>query len=56
MKPAPIDRRPGMLPEITANGANVSYVLPIVGAKDATKLVIRCDDTGNVWLSIRRAD
>jgi hypothetical protein len=51
-----IDRRPGTHPAITADGTNITYVLPIlklVGVAAGTKLVLRCDDDENVWVSIR---
>jgi hypothetical protein len=55
MQLLPIDQRPGTSPEITSDGPSLAYVLQVGGARDRIKLVIRCDDAGDVWMSIRRA-
>lgn len=55
MSRMPIDDRPGAIPDVTAEDGSVTYVLPIAGSRDTTRLVIRCDADGNVWVAIRRA-
>ena len=51
-----IDQRPGVLPEITAEGPSIAYVLALAGARDNTRLVLRCDGAGEIWVSIRRSE
>jgi hypothetical protein len=47
-----LDLRPGPLPEITAEGNSVTFHLPIPRARDAGRLIIRCDADGQVWAAI----
>jgi hypothetical protein len=50
------DQRPGARPDITLDGSSIVYGMAVAGARDGTDLVIRCDDAGEVWMSIRRAE
>ncbi len=48
----PVDKRPGPLPEIRADGNSVTFHLTIAGAQEGARLIIRCDPDGNVWASL----
>jgi hypothetical protein len=52
----PTDQRPGTSPEITSDGPSIAYVMQVAGARGRIKLVIRRDDAGDVWTSIRRGE
>jgi hypothetical protein len=39
------------LPEIRADGDNVTFALPLREISAGLWLVVRCDATGNVWVS-----
>jgi hypothetical protein len=50
-----IDRRPGTRPQIKAEkDGSITYVVSLPGNKE-TRLVIRCDDAGELWVSIQPA-
>jgi len=44
-----IDEQPGRLPEIRAEGGSVTFEFGPVGGEQGTRLVIRCDEAGDVW-------
>lgn len=48
-----LDGKPGQLPDIRAHAGNITFVMATVGARPDSRLVIRCDADGNVWVSIR---
>jgi hypothetical protein len=50
-----IDRRPGLLPDIRTDDGGITFVIVPRGAPHQEQLVIRCDDNGEVWASIRPA-
>jgi hypothetical protein len=41
----------GALPEIRLEGDNVVFYIDIATASGAARLVLRCDEDGNVWAS-----
>jgi hypothetical protein len=47
-----LDRKPGSLPEIQTTDDGIAFVMAPFGA-NGQRLVIRCDDSGNVWMAIR---
>jgi len=47
-----LDLRPGPMPDITAEGTSVTFRLTILRAAEGGHLTIRCDDNGQVWVSI----
>jgi hypothetical protein len=47
-----LDRQPGPLPEIRADGDNVTFGLGIPGLSDGSRLILRCDSSGEVWARI----
>jgi hypothetical protein len=47
-----IDRRPGPLPEIHAEGDSVTFSLDIPELANGSRLLLRCDAAGDVWVSI----
>ena len=47
-----LDRRPGPLPEIQAEGDSLTFRLTVHGIPAETQLVLRCDAGGNVWAAI----
>jgi len=51
-----LDGRPGSLPEIRPDGKSVKFLIDVRTVRDTPRLVLRCDDDGNVWASIHTAD
>ena len=51
--PQSIDRRPGRLPDIRTDDGGITFVMVPLGAPHPDQLVIRCDDNGQAWVSIR---
>lgn len=47
-----LDRQPGEVPEIHADGDNITFRLVVAGAPDDTRLVLRCGANGEVWAAI----
>jgi hypothetical protein len=47
-----VDRRPGPVPEIRADGDNVTFRIEVAGMPERTRLVLRCDASGEVWAAI----
>jgi len=47
-----LDRKPGALPEIRMDLRGLRFVMHPPGARATERLVIRCDDDGEVWVSI----
>jgi hypothetical protein len=47
------DHRPGAVPTIRAGEGDVTYTIVPAGARRGEQLVIRCDDGGEVWISIQ---
>ena len=48
-----LDARPGPIPEIRARAGDVTFEMHPVGTRNGERLVIRCDDDGDVWISIQ---
>lgn len=48
----PLDRTPGAIPQVEGDGESVIFRFEVAGFADNTKLVLRCDVTGGVWVSI----
>jgi hypothetical protein len=46
------DRRAGPVPEIRVEGNSVTFRLDIAGTGKPRRLVLRCDEDGNVWASV----
>jgi len=46
-----VDERPGPLPEIRSDGDSVTFALPLREISADLWLVVRCDATGDVWVS-----
>jgi len=49
------DHRPGAVPTIRAAEGSLTYTIVPAGARRGEELVIRCDDEGEVWISIQPA-
>jgi hypothetical protein len=47
-----LDGRPGTLPEIRSLGSSVKFLIDVRAVRESARLVLRCDDDGNVWASI----
>ena len=47
------DRQPGTLPDIRSDDGGITFVMVPRGAPHHDRLLIRCDETGEVWASIR---
>ena len=47
-----LDRQPGAMPEIQADGDNVTFRFDVAGAPEGMKLVLRCDSKGEIWGAI----
>jgi hypothetical protein len=47
-----IDDRPGALPDIRTSGGSVTFVMSPCGTQTSARLIIRCDDKGEIWVSI----
>ena len=47
-----LDRQPGAAPEIRSLGDQVTFQLDIAGLPDRIKLLIRCDESGEVLASL----
>lgn len=50
---AALDRQPGSMPDITTTVRGLTFVMHPLGTRNDQRLVIRCDDSGDVWLSIQ---
>ena len=48
-----LDRQPGATPDIKTVPDGVTFDMHAVGTRQNEHLVIRCDDSGEVWMSIR---
>jgi hypothetical protein len=48
-----LDRRPGSIPDIRTDVGGLTFVMRPRGTRNDERLVIRCDDEGEVWLSIQ---
>jgi hypothetical protein len=51
-----LDTQRGVLPEIRAEGDSVVFQLGVVGVQKGARVVVRCDDQGNVSAAIFAAD
>jgi len=51
-RPIASDRRPGALPEIRATGEGVTFEFGVQEAETGTRLRIRCDGSGELWIAI----
>lgn len=47
-----LEHRPGIMPDIGAEGDSVIFHLAISSVHSAARLVIRCDADGAVWASM----
>ena len=48
-----LDHRPGSLPDITKDGGSITFDMRPLGMRDHERLIIRCDEAGEVWISIQ---
>jgi len=51
-----IDYRPGPLPDIRTSGGDITFVMSPSGIDASARLIIRCDSTCGVWVSIGARD
>ena len=49
------DHRPGAVPMIRTVEGSLTYTIVPAGTRHGEELVIRCDDEGEVWISIQPA-
>lgn len=47
-----LDRRPGRIPDIRADVRGLTFVMRPLGTRSRDRLVIRCDEAGEVWVAI----
>lgn len=47
-----LDRQPGPVPEIHADGDSITFRVAVAGAPEDTRLVLRCGASGEVWAAI----
>ena len=48
-----LDRQRGALPDIRSDAGGITFVIKPQGAPHRDQLVIRCDENGDAWVSIR---
>jgi hypothetical protein len=48
-----MDSRPGSIPDIKTGGRGLTFEMHPLGIRNDERLVIRCDDDGEVWISIQ---
>jgi hypothetical protein len=48
-----LDRRPGSVPDIRTDVRGLTFVMRPSGKISGELLIIRCDDSGEVWISIQ---
>jgi hypothetical protein len=48
----PLDRTPGTVPEVHAEGDSFTFRLDVAGILEPVKLVLRCNTGGEIWASI----
>jgi len=48
-----IDDHPGPLPDIRTTGSSVTFVMTPIGTEPSERLIVRCDDAGQIWVSIK---
>ena len=49
------DRRPGSMPDVSADNESTTFVIPVLGHNlipPGTRLIVRCDNGGNAWARI----
>jgi len=49
------DRHPGALPDIQSDRNSTIYVMVPPGTRNGKRLVIRCDASGEIWVSLQQA-
>ena len=49
-----LDNKAGAPPEIRPQGDSVTFDLKITGNRTGSRLLLRCDEAGNVFASIER--
>jgi uncharacterized protein (UPF0548 family) len=47
-----LEHRPGIMPDIRADGDSVTFHLQTFGVDAEARLIIRCDADGAVWASM----
>jgi hypothetical protein len=48
-----LDGQPGSVPDIRTDVRGLTFVIRPLGTRSHERLVIRCDDAGEVWMSIK---
>ena len=48
-----LDRQRGAMPDIRSDAGGITFVINPHGAPRRDQLVIRCDENGDAWASIR---
>jgi hypothetical protein len=48
-----LDGQPGPIPDIRTDVRGLTFVIHPLGTRSDERLLIRCDDAGDVWMSIR---
>jgi hypothetical protein len=51
--PHALDQQPGSLPDIKTDARGLTFVMRPSGTRSDERLVIQCDNDGEVWVSIR---
>ena len=49
-----LDKQAGAPPQIRPSGDSVTFDLKITGNRSGSRLLLRCDENGNVWASIAK--
>ena len=47
-----LDRQPGRTPDISQDGRGLTYVIHVAAGRLTYRLILRCDNDGEVWMSI----
>jgi len=51
-----LDGRPGSIPDIKTGVRCLTFEMHPLGTRKNQRLIIRCDDEGEVWISIHADD
>ncbi len=50
-----LKEHPGVVPDIRVDKNGIAFHMDIMGLRHRSRLIIRCDDNGDVWASIPKA-
>jgi hypothetical protein len=51
-----LDRQAGAPPQILPSGDSLTFHLKITGVRAGSRLLLRCDEAGNIWASIGKPE